>query len=318
MPASYETASPTNPKTIDSTPADLVGNAGADLGTPTVFPYAGPESQSWQPDTNSYSKLNLLGQMLKNPKKLFPVIMALIVLTISIVLLINLINKAEHTVATRSSLQTPNITTPYVTSTTSVPPSSTPKVLIGNSLNDNFSTLHELPTSQWLSSSSLLSRMAANGNESFITTSPQFNNTGLVMSAVNGPDLFTGIQTSDAFASPVTVAAKVSAQISSGNPFGLFLINASGTQYVDIVGNLNPANTFYGIKVDTENGVPGYLGNTVLVSNPELNKTYTLSLTVNSSGVATAKVMSNSGQPIGSANDIKVGPGPFYVCISPI
>ncbi len=308
-------------KAVGSLVVDLVGTGTTPAGIAEGASTQGfTGSQPFGFGAQSTSQSSLWFRLRSN---LGGLVAGLVVLVVGIVLLIVLVNHEEHKVAKVTSVQVPTITMPHITipspgpvGSSTIPSSSPPKVLLGSSLTDDFSSVHELSPSEWTTNSLFLSGMATGGNESFTPTEPNFDKSGLVMSAVTGPDLFTGIRTTKAFVPAFTVVAKVTGDVSSGNPFGLFLVNPTRTEYVDIAGNLNPGNGAYGIRMDTQNGVPGYLGNTVLVGKPQVHETYTLSLKVDSSGTVTAVVKGPSGAVLGSADNIQVGKGPFYVVLA--
>ncbi len=246
---------------------------------------------------------------------------ALVTLVVAIVVMVILVGKAEHTTTTpaqRTIVSMPHVILP--TTPTSLPGSSTTlstsRPRLGNSLSDNFAASRILSPSEWVTRSSMMSSMAAIGNEVLVGPALGFSSAGMTMAGASGPQQFTGVQSVKVFAPPLTVTARVTSNVSSGNPFGLFLINQQMTQYIDIGGNLNPANGAYGIRLDTQDGPSGYLGSDVLVATPRVGTTYVLSIAMDSAGTADARVEDISGNLLGSATGIAVGPGPFYVVLA--
>jgi len=248
-------------------------------------------------------------------------IVALATLAVAIVVMVILVGKAEH-IATQPAQQTivsmPHAIVPTAPALSPGSEATLPanKPRLGRSLSDNFAASKSLAPSEWITSSSMLSSMAAVGNEMLVGPALGFTSAGMTMEGVSGPEQFAGIQSVKLFAPPFTVVGRVIGNISSGNPFGLFLINQEMTQYIDVAGNLNPANGVYGIRLDTEHGPAGYLGSDVLVAAPHVGTPYVLSIEVDSAGIADAKVEDSAGHVLGSAAGISVGRGPFYVVLA--
>lgn len=162
-------------------------------------------------------------------------------------------------------------------------------------LNDPFDQDRGLDSSIWTSGTPLLDAMAARPGETPVAPSLAFTAQGMVLAGATGPFRFTGLQSRAASVPPFELLASVAANVSSGNPFGLFLIDSRANQYIDIAGNLNPANRpYYGIRLaapQIPSGLGQYLGNTVLVAAPRLGVDHTLRLVLDAQGTASAAVL---------------------------
>ncbi len=187
-------------------------------------------------------------------------------------------------------------------------------------LDDQFDQDRALDTSRWRIDTVLLRAMAARLGETLLAPTLAFTPHGMAVSGVTGPFTFTGLQSTQAFAPPLALTAVVTGTRSSGNPFGLVLISASGTEFVDIAGNLNPENRpYYGIRFDVSGAPEGlghYLGNTALVTAPRVGVAYTLHLSLEADGSCTATVLDPAGDVLGHAAGVGVGRGPFYVVLA--
>jgi len=244
-------------------------------------------------------------------------IMVVIIVIAAIVIMVILVNRVSHS-TTRLAQQT---TIPVPPASSLHPVTSSPeKAPVGSSFNDNFRALRNLSSSDWATtSSSIVSGMATISSEPAVAPDIGFTSSGMTMAGASGPDQFAGISSVKVFAPPFTLIARVTGNVSSGNPFGLVLINQRMTQYIDIAGNLNPGNGAYGIRYDTQNGPPGYLGvngSDLLVANPRVDAPYILSMSINPSGSAYMEVQDSSGGVLGSAKNIRVGRGPFYIVLA--
>ncbi|MGC8633298.1 MAG: RDD family protein [Candidatus Limnocylindrales bacterium] len=219
------------------------------------------------------------------------------------------------------------ITMPHVTlpAPPTAPPASSPTLpgasaVLAAGLNDQFDQDQGLDRSIWTSSTPLLRAMAARLGETPVTPSLAFTGQGMVLAGASGPFRFTGLQSRAVFAPPFELLASVAATVSSGNPFGLFLINTQTNEYIDIAGNLNPANQpYYGIRLAAPQipaGLGQYLGDTVLVPAPRLGVVYTLQLVLDAHGTASAAVWDPTGTTLGRAAGVAVGGGPFAVVLA--
>ncbi|MCL4421989.1 MAG: hypothetical protein M1115_02260 [Actinobacteria bacterium] len=240
---------------------------------------------------------------------------------VAIVIMVILVGKVDHTGTTphrQTIVSMPHVTLPPTAPSSPPISTTTPPAMptLGSGIEDNFTTIRSLSPSEWVTSSPMMSSMARIGNEVFVGPALGFSSAGMSMAGATGPEQFTGIQSVKIFALPLTVTAWVTGDVSSGNPFGLFLMNQQMTHYVDVAGNLNPANGAYGIRLDTQNGPSGYLGSDVLVAAPRVGVAYLLSITVSSSGIAQVEVENASGTVLGSTKDITVGSGPFYALLA--
>ena len=219
------------------------------------------------------------------------------------------------------------ITMPHVTlpALPTALPASSPALpgasaVLAAGLNDQFDQDRGLDPSIWTSSTPLLRAMAARLGETPVAPSLAFTGQGMVLAGASGPFRFTGLQSRAVFAPPFELLASVAANVSSGNPFGLFLIDARANEYIDIAGNLNPANRpYYGIRLAAPQipaGLGQYLGDTVLVAAPRLGVVYTLRLVLDAQGTASAAVLDPAGDRLGRASGVAVGSGPFAVVLA--
>jgi uncharacterized RDD family membrane protein YckC len=212
------------------------------------------------------------------------------------------------------------LTEPPIAPPASAPALPGPSAVLAAGLNDQFDQDPSLDRSLWTSSSPLLRAMAAGLGEAPVAPSLAFTGQGMVLAGASGPFRFTGLQSRAAFAPPFELLASVAANVSSGNPFGLFLIDARANEYIDIAGNLNPANRpYYGIRRAAA-GLPAplgrYLGTTLLVAAPRLGTVYTLQLTLDARGTASVAVSDPSGITLDRVAGVAVGSGPFAVVLA--
>jgi uncharacterized RDD family membrane protein YckC len=252
-------------------------------------------------------------------------LLALLGLVASLALLVLLFRNALGGPPARPAPQA--ITMPHVTLTEppTAPPASAPALpgasaVLAAGLRDQFDQDPSLDRSLWTSSSPLLRAMAAGLGETPVAPSLAFTGQGMVLAGASGPFRFTGLQSRAAFAPPFELLASVAANVSSGNPFGLFLIDARANEFIDIAGNLNPANRpYYGIRLasaDLPAPLGRYLGNTLLVVAPRLGTVYTLQLTLDARGTASVAVRDPSGTTLGRVAGVAVGTGPFAVVLA--
>jgi hypothetical protein len=138
---------------------------------------------------------------------------------------------------------------------------------------------------------------------------------GLGMSGVNGTYVTGGIQSVQFFTPPFTVEA-VGMSTSARPGLALTISSQKGGSGVGIIGGQGYMQKWIGFWLQSPSG-PGTYWNQVSKftdTAPQAKVWYTITVTVDASGKATASV-SASGTNIGQATT-SVGTGPFYVIVS--
>ena len=182
-------------------------------------------------------------------------------------------------------------------------------------LVDNFTRDVQLNASLWqVNGTSVVNAARQMYPGTVVTPSTSFSSTrGLQMSGVTKAYELTGIGSLHSFLPPFIVNVTVMGTDSHGAAFLLVLTNGTTTSWVAVDGYLNSSESpAYGIGLDARS--PGwtrwtYLGN--LVSSPQLDEWYDITIAVSPSGVATVGVESG-GSSLGTMQ-VNIGPGPFVL-----
>jgi len=169
-----------------------------------------------------------------------------------------------------------------------------------------------------------------------ITLLPSFSSKGMMIDQINASQEVGTIQSIENFTPPFTATALVYGTISNGHTFGFAITTENASYGVVVYGNLNPTNCshlgdcddqsvcgtpansnipagqcYYGIdgKIGLGNGT--WTRTAKLYQTPNVNITYTVQISVDSSGSAQYSV-SQAGQVLGLFTS-QVGTGPFYI-----
>ena len=173
---------------------------------------------------------------------------------------------------------------------------------------------------------------------SIITLVPSFSSQGMMIDQINGSEEVGTIQSVDSFTPPFTVTAVVEGTISNGHTFGFAITTFNASYGVVVYGNLNPTNCshlgdcndpsvcgtpansnipagqcYYGIDAKIGLGNGTWTRAAKLYQTPNVNITYTVQISVDTSGSAQYSV-SQAGQSLGQFTS-QVGTGPFYVIL---
>jgi len=171
---------------------------------------------------------------------------------------------------------------------------------------------------------------------SIIPLSPSFSSKGMEIAQINASQEVGTIESFESFTPPFTASATVVATVSNGHTFGFAISSANASSGVLVYGNVNPTNCshlgdcgdpstcgssanpsippnqcYYGIDAKTGRGGGSWAHESKLYLTPSVNVTYTLQISVDSSGNAQFGV-SQGGSVIGSSS-AQVGTGPFYI-----
>ncbi len=188
-------------------------------------------------------------------------------------------------------------------------------------LVDSFTSDSSLNTTLWTTNSQFLESLAAASSSppaSFVTPQLSFSSSGMEMTGVDGYFQTAGIQSLMTFTPPFTVQANVMGTEATGNPFELFLASSDLSQFLTVSGNLNSANGgYYGIWTTAPNiSQLWQLGEQLQPATlAALNVEYTINISVNMQGGATVIVQNSNGTLFGSASNLQVGTGPFYLVL---
>ncbi len=206
-------------------------------------------------------------------------------------------------------------------------------LMIYNSLSDDFTADSGLNTLLWHvgATGDWLSPEGPAAPES---PNLSFSSSGMGMNIGTGK--IAGIQSVNSFSGPFTLQASVTATASYGDPFALWISTADGNHGVGIDGELGDngqpvgvdgyyaeplSNGQYlvnrgllGIWLGADSGSNWWtVQNNLMLSAPQLNTVYQLSISVDSSGTASLEV-SSGGKILGLAS-AQVGTGPFYISL---
>jgi hypothetical protein len=197
------------------------------------------------------------------------------------------------------------------------PPLATPPVA---GLVDNFTLDNALNSQVWGTSTALLNSLAgaaSSPGSSFVAPQLGFSSAGMQMSGVNGGYQFAGIQSLSTLAPPFTVNTTVEGTSSFGNAFAVYLVRGDLGQWVEVLGDLNPATCYQSVWLNYSGiGNPLYdLGNS-LYPNPTTNVFYGVQVSVAANGSATVTLTdAATGDVLGTQSNFSVGAGPFYLVL---
>lgn len=183
-------------------------------------------------------------------------------------------------------------------------------------LLDNFTSDTALNTSLWTNQSPVLDALLANYASKWVAPTLSFGPGGMQMSGVNAEEEFTGLASVRTYSAPLTMTVTVEGTIANGNPFELLLVNNDLSSRMSLLGNLNSANDpYYGIWVNYKgSATPFHMGGDLFFSQPTTNTPYTMQLSVDGTGHATARLADTNGNFV--RTDLLVGTGPFYVVLA--
>jgi hypothetical protein len=181
--------------------------------------------------------------------------------------------------------------------------------LNGTVLFDNFTN--------WTTNSTFLTDLAAASSSppaSFVAPQLSFQS-GLQVTGPTEDFQTTGVQSVATFLAPFTVCARVTPIAGTANPFEIFLVSSDLTQYVTLAANVSPV--FHGMWIGAPNIAPLFdLGEQFSPPfDPVLGTTYAVSISVDASGVASARVSDVKGKVLGTMSGLQSGTGPFYLVL---
>jgi predicted MFS family arabinose efflux permease len=187
--------------------------------------------------------------------------------------------------------------------------------------NDNFSVDSSLNSGIWMkngpSGTEYFERLKIGlllaGVPSFdlVDPNPTFSSSGMSISSIDGPWKMTTIESINTFSAPIALQVSVSASKGGGAAFCMWLRDDPQHAAVGLCGVLNPEAPDYGIWSFRNSR----LYNQRLLSSPQLNTVYQLTITVNSAGEISLSLSSN-GQSLGSVSEQSIGTGPFKIVLA--
>ncbi len=139
---------------------------------------------------------------------------------------------------------------------------------------------------------------------------------GLELSGVNGESQAATIVSNYSFTPPFTAYAIVKETIAHGSAFVFAISTKDGSVGLSIQGNLNSGNeTNRGISYTVSAGPnTTWVSRGILVSAPQLDVWYNISLGVNATGFAVA-IVSSQGQILGTS-ELQIGQRSFYFILA--
>jgi hypothetical protein len=157
----------------------------------------------------------------------------------------------------------------------------------------------------------LLSSFASSFPVALKTPSLSFSSAGMTMSGITGTNQYTGIQSVQSFTAPFSAQVTVTGTVAHGDAFYLQLVSADLSEYLNILGNLNPNNgSNYGMNLSAG-------GNTsVLYATPAVNVQYTIAITVGVAGNASVTLTNAAGTVLGSQTNLAIGTDPLYLVLA--
>jgi hypothetical protein len=220
-------------------------------------------------------------------------------------------------------------------------PASAPAYAPPPGLVDVFSSDAGLNPSVWMMQTPLLQGLAQQNGSVSLPSILNFGPAGMLMSGVNGPGQFTGIQSAGAYMAPFTLTATVSGSAMEGIPFEVYLVSPDFRQWLSVAGHLGGAGRpregitirtpFGGIREgggggpSPEHGVwvnwtgsaqPISALGTKIYPAPVPSVPYTITMTVGADGMAAVSLQDPSGVSLGALNAMPVGTGPFNVVLA--
>lgn len=181
-----------------------------------------------------------------------------------------------------------------------------------------------LPTSKvWSSNSTtLLGAMENNTSpvSTFIQPNLSFNNSGMIMSGIDGTYQTTGIQANTPFTGNFTVNVEASVIQGTSAPMEILLTNAMATNYVFVAEDACVSNTpYYGMFYGyTGSGLGDGNSNGIIYSSPSYGTLYQIQISVNTSGFASITVygvQNGVNTVLGTESGLNIGTGPFYLTL---
>lgn len=182
--------------------------------------------------------------------------------------------------------------------------------------SDNFTADSKLNTSAWeINGPPADTSMAEWGPAPMSAVRPTLGFSpvqGLNLSGATENFTYENVQALPSFEPPFYAQTKVEATASHGGPVAFAIATANGGQGINIVGNLNTSNRYYGVG-STISGGSGqtWIDGVVLDPNPSLDTWYTLSIGLNSTGMATVTVA--HGSTVLGSSSTEIGTGTYYL-----
>lgn len=188
-------------------------------------------------------------------------------------------------------------------------------------LVDDFPQDSSLNPDVWTTDTPLLKTLG--GKTSFFISSAwvepkvSFSNQGMTVSGVSGTYQFTGIQSDQSFSAPFKLQATVMGTVANGNAFELYLVSEDLRQYMSVAGNLNKRNFgYYGTWLSSGSPNTDILSGFNLYPTPDVNVWYTVTIAVNTTGLADVVLTNAAGNLLGSRSGVGLGTGPFFVILA--
>jgi hypothetical protein len=186
-----------------------------------------------------------------------------------------------------------------------------PTVLFG----DNFVKDTSLNTSLWIANGpeAGASMTEMGGGLTPATPSLTFSSAnGLTMSGASADYTYVNVQSLQAFFPPFVAQVRGMVTASHGNPLVMALATANGANGVDLLGNMDDTNPYYGMGAQYSTGYDGlWEGIQALVAAPQLDVWYSLTIAVNASGVAFLSI--DEGPTLLGSTTYYVGLGAYYL-----
>jgi hypothetical protein len=175
-----------------------------------------------------------------------------------------------------------------------------------------FSAAGSLNPKHWQTNTPLLANLARNPKPTrWVTPQLTFSPSGMRMAGVNGTFQFTGVQSTSTFTAPFQLRTTVTAEVANGNAFAVMLVSADSEEKLRIEGNVNPRNgSYHGVWLNA-----GKDKAVNIVHNAQVGVPYTFSILIGDNGTASVTAAAADGHTLGSASDLNVGPGPFYIVL---
>jgi len=173
----------------------------------------------------------------------------------------------------------------------------------------------------WQSSGDPLAQLAKGKGEvpqRYVPGELSFSPSGLTMAGVDGTYQFTGIQSVNSYSAPLSVEVEVTGLEAHGNPFALYLVDDTLSEYLTIDGNLNPRNgPYYSVWVaSTGLGPISAVGSNELTSEVGVNTPYRIDAAIDASGNAVVSIATLGGTGLGHSHLPRVGKGPFHIVLA--
>jgi choice-of-anchor C domain-containing protein len=185
-----------------------------------------------------------------------------------------------------------------------------------SSFSDNFAEDSSL-SDCWETGTPLLSDVASDEGAQGMAPQLSFDGSYMDMQGVTTEERFTGIQSANAYSTPLEFETSVDGLEAHGNPFMIYLVNANGTEGFTVDGNPDSMNTpYYGLWGN--DGIGADEDNTPLLTpnDPSDGVVYNITMSIDGTGNGNVTVSySGAGATTTSLGNIGTTAGPFYVVL---